>query len=1024
MAISKSHIPQIQNICSITTANPSSKIAGNLELVTSEFLDPYGRNLAAFSLTGPLITKKQTFNDVEVKVPVLGFFVNGEFDYNRDSDPAALGIFRVQDDVLADLQQNPVELSPDGLSFLSRANFIGNESIEQIQAKQNNEDLRIRGLARLDFQPTNNILVKLGGNVEYINSDQWGIGSTLFAPDNRSQFEGAYYRGFLRFQQNFKGGENSAVKNLFYSLQGDYSLYQRRFQHRDHGENFFDYGYVGKFEFDEIPVYAFIDDPQSTVSSGPHWQTIGYSFQNLRFDGTDTRNQVLANHNNTMFALSQENGGPRLRDLNDFAFRQGILNGFGARGIYSIFSGLGAETGGFSKFDFEQYRLTGQATAEISGHNLKAGFEFEQRVERAYSVNARGLWGWARQYANFHLLNLEDNPDNFVYVTQDGEFQDTVMVPRRYEGSDQRTFDRNLREKLGLPVDGTDFVNIDALSPEFFSLDMFSADELLADGLGPVTYYGYDYLGNRSAQVDAGSFFTDEVNRPQNAFAPTYISAFLQDKFEFEDITFNIGVRVDRFDANQVVLKDNFSLYPTYSASEVASGNLGIPTYDLPTGIDGDFVPYVNDASNFSEIIGYRNGESWFDANGTPVSSTQIAQASGGKPIPAVRQEEVSIESFEDYEPQTTIMPRISFSFPISDVASFFAHYDVLAQRPGQVFQTSSSLLAGQISNYAFLENRPTATVVNPNLRPEVTVDYEAGFKQRIGQSMSMTISAYYREMRNQIRFRRFANAFPFSYDTYDNLDFGTVKGFSFTYNMRRTNNVRLQASYTLQFADATGSSFSSARNVVNFLEGVGVLRALLPIDTDQRHRITTNIDYRFTGRDSRSMGPALKFGEKTIYPLKNFGVNLTGYIGSGTPFTRNSVAIPSVQSGVNLVNQIDGTPNGARRPWQFRADLRADKSFIFGGGKKKEDGSISRGFDVNVYITVLNLFDTRNVVSVYRFTGLPEDDGYLESGSGQQDIVTQIDPQSFVDQYRLRLQNPNNFSLPRRIRLGLLMSF
>ena len=171
-------------------------------------------------------------------------------------------------------------------------------------------------------------------------------------------------------------------------------------------------------------------------------------------------------------------------------------------------------------------------------------------------------------------------------------------------------------------------------------------------------------------------------------------------------------------------------------------------------------------------------------------------------------------------------------------------------------------------------------------------------------------------------------------------------------------------------------------------------------------------------------MGPALKFGKKTIYPLKNFGVNLTGYIGSGTPFTRNSVAIPSVQSGVNLVNQIDGTPNGARRPWQFRTDLRADKSFVFGAGKKKEDGSVSRGFDFNVYITVLNLFDTRNVVSVYRFTGLPEDDGYLESGSGQQDIVTQIDPNSFVDQYRLRLQNPNNFSLPRRIRLGVLMNF
>ena len=37
--------------------------------------------------------------------------------------------------------------------------------------------------------------------------------------------------------------------------------------------------------------------------------------------------------------------------------------------------------------------------------------------------------------------------------------------------------------------------------------------------------------------------------------------------------------------------------------------------------------------------------------------------------------------AFEDYT-QRYFMPRIAFSFPISDEAQFFAHYDVLAQRP------------------------------------------------------------------------------------------------------------------------------------------------------------------------------------------------------------------------------------------------------------------------------------------------------------------------------------------------------
>ena len=125
----------------------------------------------------------------------------------------------------------------------------------------------------------------------------------------------------------------------------------------------------------------------------------------------------MANYNNTIFNHVAENGVVNLfpglfsfdpivynmTSLNELAFRQGLLNGGGPRGVYSLFSGIGANAGGYSKFDFEQYRLTGQATAEIKGHNLKVGFEFEQRLERAYAIGARGLWGWMRAICQFPL---------------------------------------------------------------------------------------------------------------------------------------------------------------------------------------------------------------------------------------------------------------------------------------------------------------------------------------------------------------------------------------------------------------------------------------------------------------------------------------------------------------------------------------------------------------------------------------------------------------------------------------------
>ena len=41
----------------------------------------------------------------------------------------------------------------------------------------------------------------------------------------------------------------------------------------------------------------------------------------------------------------------------------------------------------------------------------------------------------------------------------------------------------------------------------------------------------------------------------------------------------------------------------------------------------------------------------------------------------------------------------------------------------------------------------------------------------------------------------------------YQNIDFGTVKGFSTSYDLRRTGRVQMTTNYTLQFADGTGSS-------------------------------------------------------------------------------------------------------------------------------------------------------------------------------------------------------------------------
>jgi len=79
------------------------------------------------------------------------------------------------------------------------------------------------------------------------------------------------------------------------------------------------------------------------------------------------------------------------------------------------------------------------------------------------------------------------------------------------------------------------------------------------------------------------------------AFQPIYAAGYLQDKFAFKDLVFNVGVRVDRFDANQKVLKDPYSLFGVRTAEEITN-------FTHPDNVEADWVVYGDDpiATNVS----------------------------------------------------------------------------------------------------------------------------------------------------------------------------------------------------------------------------------------------------------------------------------------------------------------------------------------------------------------------------------------------------------------------------------------
>ena len=293
-------------------------------------------------------------------------------------------------------------------------------------------------------------------------------------------------------------------------------------------------------------------------------------------------------------------------------------------------------------------------------------------------------------------------------MTQTDKFTDTVRYNRLINYGEQSHFDRAFRDKLiaggqkdvyGNTVDERTFVDINSYDPSMFSLDMFNADELLNNGNGVVSYFGYDHLGNKViGKPSIEQFLNNKDTRTIGAFQPVYIAAWLQDQFRFKDLVFRLGVRMERYDANQLVLKDAYTLYPIKTAAEVSEIN-GL-SISHPTNIGEEYKVYVNDIEAPTKIIGYRNGDRWYNADGSELKSAEFLanQTSNGRIAPYLvnpNKQELTKDALEDFTPALNLLPRIWFSFPLEpERKSFYVSYDVLAQRPnsGASFLTIDEL--------------------------------------------------------------------------------------------------------------------------------------------------------------------------------------------------------------------------------------------------------------------------------------------------------------------------------------------
>ncbi len=931
----------MSGVINITTKSGAPEFFGSLEGITSQQLDAYGYNLVSGTIGGPIIKNK------------LSFFLAGEYTFEEDGSPRAVGELKINDDVLDNLRAFPtafrgsdangnevfmpipVGLSdgaslpvddngvvivnggalsfsdgtsvavPDGvaasginLTPVLRAEYLTPDqySVENGKRQRNNEELSLIG--NMTLEVFENGRLRVGGRYRTTTFDaNVSARRVLFTPEMTQISENENYQVYGTYTHRLSN-------TSFFQIQGDYS-------------NSFSETYDPRFGtgFNDFLEYGNIDNAAFAVLRG--YKDLAFTSE-TRIDDHGTPDDPS---DDTEFTVQIP------------VFNNTYGDGTGPSGTDEVVAGIvqvpGGRFNGYSKGRSEQFRVSGSFTGQYGLHQVEFGGEFEKDVNRFWQINAPLLSRFVADGNPEQIGNDDPNPDG--YSTYD-------EIP----------------------------------------------NQLINSAVG---YYGYDLRGqNEIDSENFGAFLNTDTSKPAadynlKPYEPLYYGGYIQDKIEFNDIVLNLGLRADVFDNNVRVFKDRYARRPVCRAGDLGSTVNGVDcgSGSVPGNVGGDYTVFYSSDT----VVGFRDTQgNFYTANGDETDAGQITLNGQARQTSNV----ITEDQFADYDPVLTIMPRIGVSFPVTDRAVFFASYGITSQRPSsRTFATLGAV-------------RGTGTIDNTNLQPEKTTKYELGFRQRLGDRAALTISGFFNQIENLIQLRQIRGATPNAYSSYENVDFGTVKGLEFAFDLRRTNGFLANFNYTLSFADGTGSGDRTTSTIVwidetppNFIS---------PLDFDQRHNLNLSLDYRL----GKGEGPEV-FG---INLFENFGVNVLAKAGSGFPYTPVVEPFSVTESRAPVPA---GGINSARMPWTNRVDIRVDRRF-----------EVTGNASLTAFVWVQNLFNNNNTNQVWRYTGLPDNDGWLATPAGQRFVSESV---PFAEAaYRHDIRNLSWVGIPRMTRIGLRLDF
>ncbi len=992
----------------------------NMEFVSSSpFENGLGHHLLEVSAAIPLTFSRQK------KSHFPSLYVAANLSTTKDPTPSWMNSYKANDETLARLSTEPLtvtyETNTGVARFFPAANLVKQSDLDSHPFKQDMDKKALNAFAKLNIPLGKKAAITAGSYLQLSNEKLFIHENALFNSVNQPEYLTQNMDSYLRFSHDLVRNSKNRIN---YQLQLQYSDYQNTLQDRRLKDNLFAYGDYGLFSVEREPVYS-----PSNVGNLQGLEFQGFQEVNVNYSPTES-NPLLSNHNLHYLAINPPIG-TYYNSFNSFS-QGGLFNGWTSNFqdmSYYLWNTLGHPIDYYGKSHDNVLRANALVNIDYGQHHFKFGGEYAKETRRAYGVNPKNLWDimyYGMIQPDRGILRDLDNPilmiDGNAYTLAEYEEAQNNDEVRSFSSSDTITynyirvhnnyFDTQVRSQFG--YDDLEFVDIFSHQAEEFSLDMFTPDILFNGGglASTMEYYGYDYLGNKLDEQPTLTDFWQQKDergvfaRNIAAFQPIYGAAYGQYQFKNKQFRISAGLRMDYYDANQPVLKDPYLLYETYTAGDLRQQSNIVVT--IPDNIADDFAVYVDDPVQPTSVTGYRDGDQWYVANGLATSDPRTLYSNTGTIAPYIvnplsdepkhdirNANFAPSTSFTDYEAVINWLPQFSLELFLAKNITAFAHYASNTQVPNNN--------RFNLNDYYFFSARTSEEgsgnipLENAALKPLRNDRWQAGVTTNLFSNLKGTMS-YQQSTFDVIGTKWISSAYPNTYITYVTIE-QHKKSLSLALQYTQAN-FQAGINYNYQFRTNNGNRF---RENPSFADIIAT--------SDEHVDHIINSHFTFNTQDgSRYIGPFNKNGRPL---LPNFGVGLFAQYRSGQLYQGFLNAIPEAQVGIPIRPIPD--PGEPKMPSFAFLNLKINKTFKLVKNNK---------LNLDTYLWVQNVLNTGNVFNVYNYSGETDDDGYLVTAEGQQNINAQLDGQAFIDQYTTKLKNPNHYDIPRLIHLGAALKF